>query len=60
MPSMFIPFPRAQFEKFFQNKLFPDSAVSYHIVLIVHAILFSCFNYKEVCVSLLILPNPLL
>ena len=35
MPSMFISFPRAQFEKFFQNKLFPHSAVSCHTVLVV-------------------------
>ena len=34
MPSMFIPFPRIQFEKFFQNKLFSDSAVSYHTLLV--------------------------
>ena len=51
MPYMFIPLPRVQFVKFFRNKLFPDCAVSYHTVL--HAILLSCFNNKEVCVSLL-------
>ena len=35
MPSMFISFQSVEFEKFFQNKLFPDSAVSCHTVLVV-------------------------
>ena len=34
MSFMFIPLPRVQFEKFFQNKLFPDCSVSYHRVLV--------------------------
>ena len=34
MPCMSITLPRVQFVKFFQKKLFPDPALSYHTVLL--------------------------
>ena len=44
---MFILFPRVQFEKFFQNKLFPDSAVSYHKVLVAACYLIQLFYLQR-------------
>ena len=52
MRCMFIPCPRIQFEKFFQDKLFPDSAVSYQTVYFIQL-----FNHKEVRASLLLIIN---